>query len=301
MLSLSTAWFSDPEQSTESILDEVRGMGFAAIEWGISGAELDEGVVSSAVRDGEIAVTSVHAVGGLADTRQINARGDDLASTDNRKRLATVDALCRTVNLARRLGARAVVVHAGGIEGPLHERCGSLMRNWSLVSQSSRLDEELTRLRELREKLIAPYLARIIDSLNRVIQQVGAFPLGLESRYYLSQMPLPEELDQIREAVCADCIGYWHDMGHARAMQVFAGVGETHWLEAFRERLIGLHLHDAIGMQDHKPPGEGELDFEAVAERVRGWECIRVMEIAAGHSAEAIRAGREHLERLGLD
>lgn len=300
MLSLSTAWFRDAETTTEDLLSEVRRLGFRAMEWAVSAARLDEDVVTAAVRAGEITVTSVHALGGLHGDAPVNKQGGDLGSADAAKRQATVDAMCRTIDLARRLGARAVVVHAGGIEGPLHDRCVYMMRHWPEAQSSPTFDRDLADLRQERRRAAPACLDRVVASLDEVLSRTGEFPLGLETRYVYCQLPLPDELEQIWASVDRDCLGYWHDVGHARIQQLFGGVPETSWLDRFADRLLGVHLHDMVGTRDHKPPGQGELDLRAVAERIAGLPCLRIVEVGGDFTPEDLVAGRRHLESLGL-
>ena len=73
------------------------------------------------------------------------------------------------------------------------------------------------------------------------------------------------------------------------------------WLDRFGDRLLGVHLHDMVGIRDHMPPGEGELDLPGIVERIRSRDCIRVLEMASHYVAEAVQGGRVHLESLGLD
>ena len=300
MLSLSTAWFRSPDLATAGILAEVRRLGFRAMEWAVSAARLDEVEMTAAVRAGEVTVTSVHALGGLHGDAPINLQGGDLGSADSGKRQATVDALCRTIDLARRLGARAVVVHAGGIEGPLFERCVHMMRHWLEVRLSPTLDRDLADLRQERRQAAPACLDRIVASLEEVLCRAGEFPLGLETRYVYCQLPLPDELERIWASVGRGCLGYWHDVGHARIQQLFGGVPEMSWLDRFADRLLGVHLHDMNGTRDHRPPGQGDLDLRAVADRVAGLDCLRVVEVAGEFTAADLVAGREHLESIGL-
>ncbi|NIS46468.1 MAG: hypothetical protein GWN76_11420, partial [candidate division Zixibacteria bacterium] len=42
--------------------------------------------------------------------------------------------------------------------------------------------------------------------------------------------------------------------------------------------LIGVHLHDAIGLDDHIPPGSGEIDFAALKPFLKA-DTIKVIEL----------------------
>jgi sugar phosphate isomerase/epimerase len=154
-------------------------------------------------------------------------------------------------------------------------------------------------LRPLRAAEAPDRLARTIDSLGQVFRRVGEFPVAVEVHYHYNSLPLPEELQAMFDAV-GPWLGYWHDCGHARMMEIFAGVAEMSWLERFRDRLLGVHIHDMIRTADHQPPGQGGLDLAGVAARVAGHPCVRVVELSAQWSAAQVVAGREHLEAIGL-
>ena len=300
MLSLSTSCFGNPAMSTPELLAAVRRMGFEAMEYAVSPVVLDPDAVAAAVAAGEITVTSVHALAGLTNPTgvKINNQGGDLGSPDDLKRYATIEAMCRTVELARRLGARAVVVHCGGIEGRVADRCRDLMRDWSTWRTSPLLGEALEDIRIMRRMEVEPYIERTIASLDAVLQRVGEFPLGLETRFVYCQVPLPDELERIWRELGRDCLYYWHDVGHARIQQLFGGLPEMSWLDRFGHRLLGVHLHDMVGARDHQVPGTGELDLAEVSRRLAGRDCIRVLELGTSYVPEAIIAGRKHLESL---
>lgn len=299
MLSLSTAWFNDPSVSMPEVLARVRRLGFPAIEWGISKLQINADEVAAAVRDGEILVPSIHAVAGFNTEAGIDPRGSHIGSPDNAKRQATVDALCRTIDLARRLGARAVVTHAGAIGGPLAARVALLVALFQAQGDSPDFRHELEELRPLRAAEAPDRLARTIDSLGEVARRAGEFPVGVEVHYHYNSLPLPDELQAMFDAL-GPWLGYWHDCGHARMMEIFAGVPEMSWLDRFRDRLLGVHIHDMIRTADHQPPGQGQLELPTIAARLADHPCVRVVELAAQWSAEQVVAGRVHLERIGL-
>ena len=58
---------------------------------------------------------------------------------------------------------------------------------------------------------------------------------------------------------------------------------------------MGVHLHDAIKLDDHKPPGQGEIDFEMV----KGYlpeGAIKIMEIQPSARGHEILDGLEFLK-----
>jgi sugar phosphate isomerase/epimerase len=46
-------------------------------------------------------------------------------------------------------------------------------------------------------------------------------------------------------------------------------VDRATWWDLLGDRLVGLHLHDVRGLVDHRAPGNGDVDFAWLAERIR--------------------------------
>ena len=59
-------------------------------------------------------------------------------------------------------------------------------------------------------------------------------------------------------------LGYWHDTGHAHANEILNIIPPEALLKTYSDRLIGVHLHDAIGLDDHLAPGTGIVDFKSI-------------------------------------
>ncbi|MBW2138526.1 MAG: TIM barrel protein [Deltaproteobacteria bacterium] len=87
--------------------------------------------------------------------------------------------------------------------------------------------------------------------------------LGIENRYYYYELPTLDNLRTIFEEFEGSPIGYWHDTGHAHANEVLGIIRRGELLEAYGGRLLGIHVHDARGLEDHLVPGAGEIDFRA--------------------------------------
>ncbi|MBN2582618.1 MAG: sugar phosphate isomerase/epimerase [Planctomycetes bacterium] len=300
MLSLSTCWFRDHSMRTEDILAEVRRLGFRAIEWAAA-LHHDEAVIAAAVRAGDVAVSSVHAVTDFHTVPGISSWTGDVGSSDAAHRLGTVEALCLTVERARRLGARAVVLHAGGLsDTPLRKRWSAFLKRWNLEGPTDELREELAAIHRQRESESPAYIERTVRSVTDVLRRVGEFPIGLETPYNSIDFPLPHELEHMWREIGSDCVGYWHDMGHAHMQQLFSDVSELSWFDRYGDRVLGVHLHDAIGTSDHRPPGTGELPLAEVARRVAHRDIPCVIEVGTNYDTEDMLAAREFLESLGL-
>jgi sugar phosphate isomerase/epimerase len=121
--------------------------------------------------------------------------------------------------------------------------------------------------------------------------------LALENRYHYHEIPLPDELDNLLNLGCGETVGYWHDVGHAQVLE-HLGLG-THeeWLRRFSERIVGVHLHDVVGLNDHLAIGLGTLDWDMVA-RYLPASALRTCEFQPFNSpAEVAAALRRLTER----
>ena len=70
-------------------------------------------------------------------------------------------------------------------------------------------------------------------------------------------------------------------------------------LERFRDRLLGFHLHDARGLDDHLAPGEGQLDFARFAPYA-GDGVALVLEVHPKSAPAAVAEARGALAAAGF-
>ena len=61
-------------------------------------------------------------------------------------------------------------------------------------------------------------------------------------------------------------------------------------LKALGPHLVGLHLHDARALEDHLPPGSGEMDLTALTGYLEDG-VPAVIELAPGTSLDQVAAG----------
>ena len=70
------------------------------------------------------------------------------------------------------------------------------------------------------------------------------------------------------------------------------------WLRRFANRIIGTHMHDVIGFQDHKIPGQGEVDFEQIR-KFLPVDAIRTLEFQGPHTQDKVINGLNYLKKDG--
>jgi sugar phosphate isomerase/epimerase len=66
------------------------------------------------------------------------------------------------------------------------------------------------------------------------------------------------------------------------------------WLDRFSNRMVGVHLHDVIGVEDHRAPGSGEVDFNKIVAFLPK-EAFRTLELHPKTTPEQIRTSLQYL------
>ncbi len=241
-----------------------RALGFARFE-------LNHGVNSAmlnGVRLNGDCITSVHEPC-PADISASTLKQRDwlVSSLDEDKRQQGVAAIRRSIDLARELDAGVVIVHPGRVDiDPMLE---TTLRN--LYNEGKRNTPEYTQAREQLAAARAAQAEANMQAVRRSITELAEYAakvgiqLGLENRYHYFEIPLPDELEALLNLGYDEVIGYWHDVGHAQVLQHLGFGTHQDWLKRFGPRIVGTHLHDVVGIQDHLAAGLGQVDWGMVA------------------------------------
>lgn len=231
---------------------------------------------------------------------EIKSRDLMISSLDENLRIQSVGQVKKTIDLAYRLGSRSVVIHPGTIkcDHTLERRLRELFRSGKAGSP-----EYQTLLREIRidrARWVKPHLDQVIKSLLEIIQYAKktGIAIGLENRYRYYDIPLPDEMALFLDLCHEDWFGFQYDTGHARTLDVLGLVKNEEWLETFSNRMIGVHLHDVIGITDHQVPGKGEVDFKKIALYLPE-ECNKTLEIGPQATLGELASGLEFLSKSG--
>jgi sugar phosphate isomerase/epimerase len=137
---------------------------------------------------------------------------------------------------------------------------------------------------------------RNLDSEAELLRQIArpGVRFALENMQTLASMEYAVALaDGLGPEVAGICV----DTGHA----ALGDLGPARAIRLGGSRLITTHLQDNRGSQDdHLPPGDGTIDWDAVAEALRevGYGGCVMLELTDQPSTEARRADiREELKR----
>jgi sugar phosphate isomerase/epimerase len=302
VIGLSTVWTARAARSGEELLGPILDLGFEGVELEYRITEQLYEEIRPRIRHHAVQVLSIHnyfPVPPSIPPEQASGDCFSLSSLDREEREKGVSYTVRTLETAHDLAARAVVLHLGRVETDLPK--DGLQQLYRGDRWNDEGPELLQREQEERSRLRDPHLDALLFSLERIVkraEQLGVI-VGIENRYYFQEIPNMEEIGIILKQFHGGPIGYWHDTGHAAVSEALGIVQHEELLKLYAPHLVGTHLHDALGIDDHKPPGQGEIDFEMVS-RYLPEGAIKIMEIHPPAQGHEIREGLEFLQEKGI-
>jgi len=296
--SLSTSWNSSRHPNGFGIIKEIKALGFDTVEldWALTKNIVDD--ILSLKESGDIKISSLHNICPLPQGVAPGAATPDyysLSSPEYAERGLAVAAAKNTIDYAKRLGARAVVLHIGKIY--MQEQIRLL---GSLINDKEKFIRTREEMIKRRQERCAGYIDNVIESLKELAPYAAktGVCLGVENRYYYTEIPLITELETIFKNFDEGSLYYWHDVGHAEIFDRLGLARHRDYLEKFSNRLIGIHLHDIIGlMNDHNAPGFGNVDFSILKPYLRA-DVIKVLEVHGQASARQVQASVSYLNGI---
>jgi len=296
-LGLSSVWRSLQIRDAGKLVERLQSFD------GITGIELEYRIlpetaraVSGLVRSGEAVVLSVHNYcphPSILPPEQASGDAFLLSDPDPEQRRLALTHTRKTMEFASELGARTVVLHLGRVE--MEEPMEKLKTFYGQgLCGSPAWEERLGRFRSERNARKEIHLQTVLRNLDELVPLASrlGIQLGLENRYYLREIPDVEETALLLDAFRGGPVGHWHDMGHS-AVQGNLGVQEpSEWISEYASSLVGVHIHDTRGVDDHLSPGEGETDFSALLPCFRPG-IVKILELRPSVTPEAVQAGVE--------
>jgi len=223
-----------------------------------------------------------------------------ISALDEECRREGVKSVQRSIDLAHQLGATVVVVHAGSVDldRSLENRMRSLYEAGRYPSRDYQEVKDLLISR--RKELAPPRLEAVKKSLVELLDYADQYKvqLGLENRYYYLEFPSPDELGELLDLAGPDRLGFIYDVGHAQALSRLGFFSHDEWLTRFAPRIIGTHLHDVSGIQDHLAPGLGDVDFDLIATCLPE-KAFRTCEFLGSNTPEQVKNGLKFLQEYG--
>ncbi len=299
---ISTSWNAFRHTDGLSLITEIKELGFGEIELSFNLTSRMVDSVERSVAGGSVKVASVHNFCPIPEgVRREEALPDfySMSSRDPEQRRLAVKQAKISIDTAARLNARAVVLHCGRVEIP--DRTVELI---DMFNKGLRSSPEFSKLRgeiaSEREHLRKPFLDSALMSLEELERYASlkGVDLGVETRYYHREIPFIDEIGIILDAFKGSRIFYWHDTGHAQLSENL-GFVQSHedFLKLYSDRLTGVHLHDIRGCSDHRPPGEGDMDFGRLKKYIPE-SAIKVVEAHRPATGEQLAKSVEFLKKI---
>jgi sugar phosphate isomerase/epimerase len=295
--SLSTMWAFKNFPSLEGFFEAACALGFSRVELNhqvnsamLAGIDLSRWEISS-LHEPCPADISVN---------ELKARDWLISAPEEANRTQGVLAVKRSIDFASALGVKALVVHAGDVRSSWQtekELC-ALFRAGQ--AGSPYYQQVLDKLKEERQALVPPRFAAVQQSVAELLEYAAprGVCLGLENRFHYMDIPSPAEMEQLLTLGSPAAVGFWFDVGHALVLDRLGLFDHQAWLERFAGRMLGVHLHDVIGIDDHHAPGLGEADFTRLCRCLPG-HIIRTFEVKPGVSPAQLQEALRFVAQKG--
>ncbi len=205
----------------------------------------------------------------------------------------------KTIELAARVQAPAVVLHSGSVDMKNYtdKLLELVVRREKVAEKYARLCAEVERQREARK---GPYLERVTKLLEQLLPtaEKHEVKLGLENRQALEELPFDSDFRFLFRELASSALVYWHDTGHGQIKENLGFLHHAMQLESLRDRLFGFHIHDVeFPGRDHLAPGSGMINFAALKPFVKP-EHLKVFEFSPTLPVEEAKRGVKHVQRL---
>lgn len=269
MLAISTAWNYKPDADIRAMLREIKDAGLEQLELGyrLTHAQTEE--LIRLLPEMQMKVLSVHNFCPVPYDEPSPRHPSNyyrLSSLDPKESAKAVEWTNRSVDTAVRVGAKALVIHAGTVELP-DDPSPKIFELYRAGKQDTREFKELrSQLIKARQQVKRPY----IETLKGTLAQVVAYAkkknikIGLETRYYPVEIPNYEEVGLFLDFFEKDGMGYWHDVGHGEVNERLGLCPPMSYLKTYGHRLIGWHIHGVKVLRDHHAPFDGDFDLDKV-------------------------------------
>ena len=294
MFALSTVWGARRSKDPAELIAEARQLGFDSLELHHS---LNLGTVMGileASRKGEIAVTSLH---NFCPAIQW-APGPDAyspSSLDWKERSMAIKKTQSTIDMAERFGAGVVIMHLGRVE--MKELTPAVIERYYAGQKHTRQFEKIKgKLLARREKKRFRHLDVLYKSLDELVaySEPKRIRIGIENRYSLEDIPFFDEIKLILDKFEGSNLCYWHDVGHAQCCEELDVMPHESFLQMYSDRMAGIHLHDVVGVSDHRVPLTGNFNFAKLRPYLRE-DVLKVVESFVGAPEEDVVRGMRYV------
>jgi sugar phosphate isomerase/epimerase len=301
MLALSTSWKSTSVTDAHDLLDAMERLPISGLELEYRISEAGFRQMQKPLKNSRLNVVSVHNFFPKPDVRPGRRAGGDyflLSSPEREERDRAVSWTCKTIEHAARLGVQAVVLHCGRVE--MNRDLDTIYgffesKQIHSIAAQKFIRKKLKERDAIKEKFLES-LVSSLASLCREAEKHGIM-LGLENRYHYDELPTLDDFERIFARLDGAPLGYWHDTGHAHVNERLTLIPPESLLSRYADRLIGIHLHDAVDLEDHLAPGCGEIIFENLKPHLKA-DTLKVIELKSGVKESDVVQGIHYIRKL---
>jgi sugar phosphate isomerase/epimerase len=296
--SLSTSCYGTRLRTIEDQAFAAVAMGFRRLELGLSETPVPLNGFEDTRRETGISVASM--VCGCLNPRSEHMSGTRLGSVDEDMRERALISVRRHVTVAQQYGCPVVILRGCAVENDELEGEAAVLN--ARQAEEGTTDEVASDIRDFvgrvqkKGQRQVEHLCRSLHGLHLDFPDVQ---FALEPGVSFNDILNFEAMGWVLDDLARQGVGYWHDTGTIHLRERSGLPGQGAWLEAYGDRLEGVHLQDAAGEEPAMPPGLGEIDFRLVAESIPS-DVEKVVEIDPRHGRAEILAAVQFLVDLAI-
>ncbi|PWV94416.1 xylose isomerase-like TIM barrel protein [Paenibacillus cellulosilyticus] len=299
--SFSTCWNIKKHNVGSSMIQEIKDLGFRYVELNYNVNDELLSTIEPMIERGEIGVSSVHNTFPHDPDPDYGTDSVLLGFDDEEKRQRSIELLLRSAEYAYRYGAKAVVVHPS--EVPFDYNIDQALKGiYHEQGKDSDAYRQLwSEMIERRESLSGHYLQRVGDSLEEVCDRIAAkgwdVSIGIETRSRCYQMPTLREARTIFDRLPDAPVGLWYDFGHGMMMERMGLYDNAADMALIKDRVVGIHIHETVGLSDHWCPyvHSGDNEYFDRFLPIIAAAPVKVYELKAACTAEEIEESHDKL------
>ncbi len=296
--SLSTSCYGTRLATIEAQAFAAVAMGFRRIELGLSESPVPLAGFEESRRETGITVNSL--VTGCLNPRSEHMSGTKLGSMDSELRERAMLSCRRHIQLAAKYICPTVILRGCEIEDPaLRSEAEGLRATFNEEGPEEEINQKVVDFVARAQKASQGQVEHLCRSIHSLRQEFPDIHLAVEPGRSFIDILNFEAMEWVLDDLSRQELSYWHDTGAVHRRQRASLPGQGDWLERFGERMIGVHLQDAVDAESEMPPGLGAVDFKLVSEFMPA-EVEKVVEINPRHGRSEILASVQFLIDRGF-
>ena len=297
--SVSTHWLAHLHDDGSAMMDEINAAGFTNVELGYDTLPHLIPGIEKAISEKRVTCNSLHNFCPVpAGFEKGHPELFSLSALDTGDRQSAVYHTRRTIEFAARIGAKAVVAHAGNVFMPrFTEKLTKLFLRKK--TETPRYDRLRIKADAARKTPALAHFSALCLSVEELLPDLESMQIQLafENLPSFEAIPSIEEQTTLFEKFPSPYLCYWHDFGHAQVIQNLRLAPHFHRLQRFRGRTAGVHIHDTPGIDDahSMPPVPDGIHWNLAKDLIDPTWCL-VLEPRPGTPVEEVQAATHFLK-----